>query len=414
MICLPEKYNLSKDSLFLDIGSGFGKPVFHTAFQVNCECLGIEVVPARSEFCLDFFYEYLCNKNIFTEPEFEKKDKINISSSCTRSIISNHDDKKLEKVKLFMCQKGLIESYILESKTFFETTINNNFIKDGNLESFIENKPKCIFVDTFKNDFEEYFQNSEIEFEKDSNYNYLEENFLCEDNLKLIKNVENVKILDFFNFKSEFVDFVKENECFNSLLLKFTTPSTTNNTDQIKVTTKNNYNSVVHNNFKKKSLKNKKILSKKDKIKKKKLAKIEDQNSDEDLTIKKHILSSYIVSVSPAEIKLALSTLSYRYDINWWSKANFECEDATNMKIFSNDKNEHCTHIYSYNKIMSDDCRYKVAKILNKTNFKVLAWYLTPKQTEKIGLRNCLYLCSFTMQTTSTEKFNVYIYIKTK
>jgi hypothetical protein len=62
-------YNLTNKSLMLDIGSGFGKPVFHTAFQLNCESWGLEVVPARVEFCIDFFYEYLHNKDFFNEIE---------------------------------------------------------------------------------------------------------------------------------------------------------------------------------------------------------------------------------------------------------------------------------------------------------------------------------------------------------
>ena len=64
---LLNSYNLTNESLFLDIGSGFGKPVFHCAFQLNCESAGLEVVPARVEFCLDFFYEYLQDKDFFID-----------------------------------------------------------------------------------------------------------------------------------------------------------------------------------------------------------------------------------------------------------------------------------------------------------------------------------------------------------
>lgn len=31
----PQSYNLVRDSTFLDIGSGFGKPVFHAAMAVG-------------------------------------------------------------------------------------------------------------------------------------------------------------------------------------------------------------------------------------------------------------------------------------------------------------------------------------------------------------------------------------------
>ena len=61
-----EEYCLTKDSTFIDIGSGFGKPVFHAALQVGCYSKGVEIVPARVSFCIDFIYEY----------EEDHKDKI--------------------------------------------------------------------------------------------------------------------------------------------------------------------------------------------------------------------------------------------------------------------------------------------------------------------------------------------------
>lgn len=42
-----EDYNLKENSTFLDIGSGFGKPVFHASLLTYCLSKGIEVVPAR-------------------------------------------------------------------------------------------------------------------------------------------------------------------------------------------------------------------------------------------------------------------------------------------------------------------------------------------------------------------------------
>ncbi len=35
---LVETYNLTQDSYFLDIGSGFDKSVFHCAYQAECIC----------------------------------------------------------------------------------------------------------------------------------------------------------------------------------------------------------------------------------------------------------------------------------------------------------------------------------------------------------------------------------------
>jgi hypothetical protein len=65
LIGKPEDYNMTTESKYLDIGSGFGKPVFHSAFQVGCESKGVEVVPARAEFCLDFFMNSF-QKKIFS------------------------------------------------------------------------------------------------------------------------------------------------------------------------------------------------------------------------------------------------------------------------------------------------------------------------------------------------------------
>ena len=49
---------------------------------------------------------------------------------------------------------------------------------------------------------------------------------------------------------------------------------------------------------------------------------------------------------------------------------------------------EHITHIYSYNKVMGEKCLRGIARILNKTDFKVLAWYIKPEMTYEVGVRN--------------------------
>ena len=61
--------NVGNNSTFLDIGSGFGKPVFHAAMQTGCFSKGVEVVPARVAACesqkYDFeeYYRKLIQKN---------------------------------------------------------------------------------------------------------------------------------------------------------------------------------------------------------------------------------------------------------------------------------------------------------------------------------------------------------------
>lgn len=49
------QYNMRVEngSTFIDIGSGFGKPVFHAAMQTGCPSYGVEVVRARVAYSLD-------------------------------------------------------------------------------------------------------------------------------------------------------------------------------------------------------------------------------------------------------------------------------------------------------------------------------------------------------------------------
>lgn len=413
-IFLNDKYNLNKNSLFLDIGSGFGKPVFHTAFQCNCESFGIEIVPARTEFCLDFYYEYLCNSNIFSEPDFIKEDKINYNNSTSVSNITVIEEKKLERIKLFNCPEGLIESILLQNSGFIETTINKDIIKDDNFTYFFKNKPQSIWIDTYTHKFDEYFELKELEIEKDLFHVNSEEILLSDEIQKNINIVENQKILDFFIFRNEFVDIVKD------IPIKLSIDSKSESNNQAFLYKSNEFGNLNT----KSATKTKKNKSKKEQIKQKKMNELDNSDSLEEVVFPDSISInnqdenansiSYISNINNTDLKLSLTTNRFTYDENWWSKISFECHDATKYKSFTNEKNEHFTHIYTYNKIMGEECSSKIAKILNKTNFLVLAWYLTPKQSEKAGLKNVLYLCSFPMHTTSTEKFNVYIYIKTR
>lgn len=56
----PTYYDMSAEagSTFLDIGAGFGKPVFHAAMQTGCQSYGVEIVPARVAFCEDQKYTF--------------------------------------------------------------------------------------------------------------------------------------------------------------------------------------------------------------------------------------------------------------------------------------------------------------------------------------------------------------------
>lgn len=122
--------------------------------------------------------------------------------------------------------------------------------------------------------------------------------------------------------------------------------------------------------------------------------------------------------------KDVIHNLAFNYKLNWSTsqKISFKSEDATKCFSYTVDSNDekidrpenkmHFSHIYSYNKLMSKECRGKICQILNNTDYKVLAWYSNPIQTKNSGLKDFEFLCKFPMQSTSTEKFHVYVYIK--
>ena len=55
------------------------------------------------------------------------------------------------------------------------------------------------------------------------------------------------------------------------------------------------------------------------------------------------------------------------------------------------------THIYSYNKVMSLNDTAGIAYTLNKTNWKILAWYFDPTVSWECGLRDFALLGQMTM-----------------
>ena len=62
---------------------------------------------------------------------------------------------------------------------------------------------------------------------------------------------------------------------------------------------------------------------------------------------------------------------------------------------------------------MSTIDRAKIAKKLNKTNFKLMTWYFGPQDSAASGLRKCRLASKMSMQSTGKEKFTAYIYFKT-
>jgi len=66
----------------------------------------------------------------------------------------------------------------------------------------------------------------------------------------------------------------------------------------------------------------------------------------------------------------------------------FEVADAAKMPDkYKDSYGEDITHIYSYNKVMTFEDRKNICRTLNKTNFKIMAWYWGPRDSAQCGLK---------------------------
>jgi len=498
LICPSSEYNMNQDSLFLDIGSGFGKPVFHSALQVGCESKGIEVVPARVEFCIDFFYEFLHEKIFFAEINTGNSKKQTLNNEAESSDTENSNDKNKSpnensnneiNVNTATIFKDNLNNEIsspvatddnlkptiivdsLNSANFdlnFHKNINLNqlnpdhyldTIKENNKSSlFIElrindeiihenfffqtlvenNKPnKSILIENIAQDLEiniydkhdatnlvpflkygKYFKFENISVEitpvDDYIYSNLEKiiiNTIYTDteerefakNLSLgkvekllrfseiAKKIENLYALDFVLFVNTIFNGKKS-------ILQFNKSDNNSNSDHNDKKTKNSKPAATKNKDLYEDLKEQ--LTKREKLLQEN---VENNEQSSEIVEDTNMLKQVLVDLKFTP-----------YNDKWYALTSFVALDATVVNNYSNDKKKHYTHIYAYNKLMSKECRSKIAKILNKTKFKVLAWYSNPKQTKKAGLKNFTFLCKFPMQSTSTEKFHVYVYIKSK
>ena len=102
------------------------------------------------------------------------------------------------------------------------------------------------------------------------------------------------------------------------------------------------------------------------------------------------------------------------YNHDWIDLVSFRLCDAAKPQESYVDDSERCfTHVYSYNKVMSEADIAGISKILNKTNYRILAWYFDPEKTAKSGLRDFKELGRMPMSSTGSEKFTVYVYFRT-
>lgn len=89
----------------------------------------------------------------------------------------------------------------------------------------------------------------------------------------------------------------------------------------------------------------------------------------------------------------------YRED--WYTCCEFKIEDAAKPRDkYADSDGKDVSHIYSYNKVMSVQDRRDISKILNRTNFKLMAWYFGPHESAASGLKRVRLAFKMPMQST--------------
>ena len=457
---LVETYNLTKDSYFLDIGSGFGKPVFHCAYQAGCISQGIEVVPARVEFCVDFYFGFSDGRNDLSSEIIVKnnnnkktyKKKKNSRKKNSNPIIKNntknYENLKLKKYidfsKLFknniefkydwfnlynlgyffsmnpnfedllwsICPPKLFYNNYSDIDDKTKSEINfylNNINEEGWIISYITNliyniNNRNILLLT-GNEIDYYFEEplptlkTKI-LENDKN--------LYEDK-KISENIVNNLYKSSVSSYKPLIDFndeIYQSSSENYYLLDFLSFVNDNTTIDI-----HDFDDIQNNNFNDNNI----IDSSKnsnDMIIEEELIKKNNETSEE---------NSQNTHKNADILRYLQNTLTFSpHDSEFYKKCSFLCNDATKYEDYhynppfdANKGVKHpFTHIYSYNKLMGDTCKEKICDILNNSDWKVLVWYTNEKQTRESGLENFKFVASFPMTSTGNQKFSCYVYIK--
>ena len=103
------------------------------------------------------------------------------------------------------------------------------------------------------------------------------------------------------------------------------------------------------------------------------------------------------------------------YKDNWLELVDFRlCDAAKPEERYVDNNGRDITHIYSYNKVMGKESMEGISSILNRTNWKILAWYFGPEASAKFGLKNFSILDRMPMHSTGKENFTVFIYYNTR
>ena len=465
---LVDSYNLTKDSYFLDIGSGFGKPVFHCAYQVGCICQGIEVVPARVEFCLDFYFSFsdgrnglsteIINKNNNKNKKVYKKKKNAKKKNSNQNGIKNNKNKNYEHLKLkkYIDFQDLFKNYINFKYDWYNLYILGNYfsinpdypdliwsiqqpkIKYLNYNDYKINPEINFFLNNTNNDNNIWRISYLTKLKKDKNYKNIlsltnnEIDYYFEEPFPIIKTkiLENEKII---NTDKKISDNIINNLYKSSTnnyipLIDFNDDSYLSSSENIHLLdflSFINDNTTIdkheYNNGNKLNIDNNKTIdiNKNDSNKmiiEEEFNKKVDELNDENLRteIQNNNNNSDI-------LKYLQNTLTFNHhDSEFYKKCSFLCNDATKYEDYhydppfdsKKDMKHPFTHIYSYNKLMGDTCKEKICEILNNSDWKVLAWYTNEKQTRESGLENFKFIASFPMTSTGNQKFSCYVYIK--
>ena len=460
---LIESYNLTKDSYFLDIGSGFGKPVFHCAYQAGCICQGIEVVPARVEFCVDFYFGFSDGRNDLSTEIINKNNNNNnkrVYKKKKKGKKKNQNENQNEIKKSKNYENLKLKKYI-DFRELFKNTINfkydwfnlyvlsKNFMINPDLEDIIwcNNQPKIKYENytdcKINPDVYFYLKNNNandawiVSNKTNVLYNIINRNVLSltgneidyffgepfpSIKIKILENEKNIntnkKISDniinnLYNLQTnnytplmDFKDDLYQSSSDNTHLLDFLsfvneiTDIERHNDFSKEAQNENNYNISDTNTNINKDNSNEMIIE--EEINKK-----EDEISD---------------GQKRADIlKYLQNTLTFNpHDSEFYKKCSFLCNDATKYDDYhydppfdaQKDKKHPFTHIYSYNKLMGETCKEKICEILNNSDWKVLAWYTNERQTRDSGLENFKFVASFPMTSTGNQKFSCYVYIK--
>eukprot|EP00347_Sterkiella_histriomuscorum_P024501 403330892 len=401
-----EEYKLDQSSTFLDIGSGFGKPVFHASMQTYCKSKGIEVVPARVAFCLD----EKCQIQDFAKKRQEKKQK--------------ELAKQLEKQKLL--QQSQIER-------FDEDAIMNEMVDQNQVEQQNDQNEEFKEVNNHSSNNSENQSNQKLKINDNIGRSF--SNTILENNSTLTQ-AELLKLTTIDSTYSSTLHMLhdKNQLPIGDVISLMTSSQEAIRRLEVTLPQLHLYGIDFPESFMKNLQQIRKLIDGKldnnDFQRNSNSTAFTDQNLSSfsehkrDSQVKSNPTKAQIKaqqkqsnitpSQNPFRRRANADNLRAEFREDWIDRTDFEVCDAAKLPDKYEWDGKDYTHVYSYNKVMSASDRHGICKILNKTNFRTMAWYFGPEKTRQDGLRNFKLIYKSPMQSTGNEKFTCYVYCKTK